>query len=89
MIAFLALIGLIALFWLLSKMFTKLGVFLESLSKTMTERNISKQFINHSKEQEEIIQGLKDLNKKIDTMHNAEYQDRVRQEIDYLTDTKE
>jgi hypothetical protein len=75
----LILIGLIAIFWFCSKAFNKLGNFFEACSKTLAHKNMSRQFIEHSQLE------IEKINLKIDAMRDAQFYDKVRQEIDELT----
>jgi hypothetical protein len=81
----LILIGLIAVCWFLSKAFTKIGNCLNGIGNAMARRDISRQFINHVREQRKILERIEDVNQKIDTLDEAHYQARVHKEIDELT----
>jgi len=83
--ALLALIGLICVLWILAKFFTMLGNLFDTMAKASQNKRIAQHFVDHAKEQREVIRKLKKINKKIDAMQEAQYKDRVRKEIEDLT----
>jgi hypothetical protein len=79
----LALLAAICIIWACSRVLKKLSVFFNDLGTALENRKRSVEYIRH--DTITIVKNLKKMNKKIDTIKDSQFRDRVRQEIDELT----
>jgi hypothetical protein len=83
---FLAIIGLIAILWILSKAFTKLGNALDKIGETLADRAT---FSTHVKGHGDDDEARKKIKEKIKTLSgegtDKEYWKKIHSEIDDLT----
>jgi hypothetical protein len=79
----LALIAAICIMWAFSRLCKKVAWFFNTLGTALENRKRSTEYIRHN--QDKILKNLKKMNRKIDSIKDAQYQDKVRKEIDELT----